>query len=259
MTRSVTSVLDEHGLAAALDHAVVRSSLLFTALDDAEAADTLLALRPVRMTRKEVLFRQSEPATTLWVISAGKVKITRAGTHDRETLLAVLGPGDVFGEACVLEPSLRTCTATAMSDGTLGALDAADLNHLLTVNRHLTGQLLRLIAGRLRRANEVRAELACADVAARVASALLHLAERFGVQTDTGTRVPHELTQDELAQLVGASREAVNKALSNFSTRGWLRSDHHGVVLVDLARLRQRAGRSGCPPRRPTGGAATAS
>jgi CRP/FNR family transcriptional regulator len=248
VTTNAVTLVNERDATAALDPAVVRACLLFTALDDAGAADALATLHPVR---------QGEPATTLWVISTGKVKITRTGTHDRETVLAVLGPGDVFGETCVLEPCQRTCTATAMTDGVLGALDVPDLDDLLTVNRHLAGQLLRLIAGRLRRANEVRTELVCADVAARVASALLHLAERFGLHTDTGTRVPHELTQDELAQLVGASREAVNKALSNFTTRGWLRADRHGVVLVDVARLHQRAGRTGCPPREPTGGDST--
>jgi CRP-like cAMP-binding protein len=74
-----------------------------------------------------------------------------------------------------------------------------------------------------------------------VAKALLDLSTRFGRPTDDGILVAHELTQEELAQLVGASRETVNKALADFATRGWLRLEARSVVLLDVERLRRRA------------------
>jgi CRP/FNR family transcriptional regulator len=85
------------------------------------------------------------------------------------------------------------------------------------------------------------ADLVFTDVPGRVAKALLSLAERFGETDPDGVRVHHDLTQEELAQLVGASRETVNKALSDFAGRGWLRVDARAVVLLDLERLRRRA------------------
>ena len=85
------------------------------------------------------------------------------------------------------------------------------------------------------------ADLIFTDVPGRVAKALLDLSERFGVETAAGVVVDHGLTQEELAQLVGASRETVNKALADFANRGWLQLEQRQVTLVDLERLTRRS------------------
>jgi len=85
-------------------------------------------------------------------------------------------------------------------------------------------------------------DLVLRDVPGRVAKALLDLAARFGVPAEDGLRVTHDLTQEELAQLVGASRETVNKALADFAARGFLRLEGRAVVILDVARLTRRAG-----------------
>ena len=103
--------------------------------------------------------------------------------------------------------------------------------------------LLAQIAGRLRKANDVNADLVFSDVPGRVAKALLDLADRFGRTADDGVHVHHDLTQEELAQLVGASRETVNKALADFASRGWLRLEPRSVVIMDVERLQRRARR----------------
>src|SRR5660397_155900 len=90
---------------------------------------------------------------------------------------------------------------------------------------------------RLRRTNEALADLVFSDVPGRVAKALLDLSTRFGERVDDGLRVAHDLTQEELAQLVGASRETVNKALADFAARGWVRREGRAVVLLDADRL----------------------
>jgi len=102
-------------------------------------------------------------------------------------------------------------------------------------------QLLAALARRLRRTNEAMADLIFSDVPGRVAKQLLDLARRFGVETPDGLRVAHDLTQEELAQLVGASRETVNRALADFASRGWLRLEPRSVVLMDIERLARRA------------------
>jgi CRP/FNR family cyclic AMP-dependent transcriptional regulator len=101
--------------------------------------------------------------------------------------------------------------------------------------------LLTQLAGRLRKANDVVADLVFSDVPGRVAKALLDLANRFGRTADDGVHVHHDLTQEELAQLVGASRETVNKALADFASRGWLRLEPRSVVIMDVERLSRRA------------------
>ena len=127
--------------------------------------------------------------------------------------------------------------------------------YLLTGDHHLAEDLLRWLegrpvvargllaqlAGRLRKANAVVADLVFSDVPGRVAKALLDLADRFGRTADDGVHVHHDLTQEELAQLVGASRETVNKALADFASRGWLRLEPRSVVIMEVDRLRRRA------------------
>jgi CRP-like cAMP-binding protein len=111
----------------------------------------------------------------------------------------------------------------------------------LTGRPEVASQLLRALAQRLRRTNESLADLVFSDVPGRVAKALLDLAKRFGTAAPDGVHVTHDLTQEELAQLVGASRETVNKALSDFQARGWIRSEAKAVVLLDVERLNRRA------------------
>ena len=101
--------------------------------------------------------------------------------------------------------------------------------------------LLAALAQRLRRTNENLADLVFTDVPGRVAKALLDLSARFGRPVEEGVLVAHDLTQEELAQLVGASRETVNKALADFATRGWLRLEARAVLLLDVERLQRRA------------------
>ena len=99
---------------------------------------------------------------------------------------------------------------------------------------------MKRLARRLRRTNEVLADLVFADVPGRVAKAIMDLGERFGTKKDDGLHVNHELTQEELAQLVGASRETVNKALADFAGRGWVRLEPRAVVVLDYERLSKR-------------------
>lgn len=101
--------------------------------------------------------------------------------------------------------------------------------------------MLEMLAQRLRRTSSTSADLVFIDVPARVAKALLDLAARFGVQRPDGLHLRHDLTQEELAQLVGASRETVNKALSDFVTRGWLQISAKSVLITDPGRLRARS------------------
>jgi CRP-like cAMP-binding protein len=195
----------------------------------------------VEVPRGEAIFHEGDPGDRLYVIVEGKIKLGRASGDGRENLLAILGPGEMFGELSLFDPGPRTATATAVTDTTLIGMGHADLEPWLSGRPEVAGQLLRALAQRLRRTNEAMADLVFSDVPGRVAKALLDLAKRFGVEGDEGLRVTHDLTQEELAQLVGASRETVNKALADFQQRGWLRHEARAVVLLDVDRLQRRA------------------
>lgn len=221
--------------------AILRQAPLFRELDD-EAFEALSSsMGEVTLERGSVLFHEGDSGDQLYVVIDGKVKMGRHGASGRENLLAVLGPGQMFGELSVFDPGPRSATATAVTPCTLRMLEHADLTRWLAGRPEVAQGLLGQLAGRLRRANDVVSDLVFSDVPGRVAKALLDLASRFGERTDHGLVVHHELTQEELAQLVGASRETVNKALADFATRGWMRLEPRSVTILDIERVRRRA------------------
>ncbi len=220
---------------------VLRQTPLFRSLDD-EAANALrAAMQELRVRRGEVLFHEGDAGDRLYVVTDGKVKLGRTSSDGRENLLAILGPGQMFGELSLFDPGPRSATVTAVTDVRLLSLSHEELLSWLSGRPGVVRGLLSQLAGRLRRTNEVVADLVFSDVPGRVAKALLDLADRFGRSADDGIHVHHDLTQEELAQLVGASRETVNKALADFVNRGWLRLEPRSVVIMDVQRLRRRA------------------
>ncbi len=207
-----------------------------------EAADALAtSLQYSDYTRGEQVFTEGEQGDTLFIVLTGKVKIGRRAADGRENMLSVMGPSDMFGELSLFDPGPRTATATVVTEARLAHLAHASLRPWITDRPEIAEQLLRVLARRLRRTNDALADLIFTDVPGRVAKALLGLSERFGTEEPEGVRVRHDLTQEELAQLVGASRETVNKALADFASRGWLRVDSRAVTILDADRLARRA------------------
>jgi CRP/FNR family transcriptional regulator len=220
---------------------VLRRAPLFDGLDDESARTLRRQTSEVKVSRGEHLFLEGQDGDRLYVVLDGKIKLTRAAPDGRENLLSVLGPGEMFGELSLFDPRPRTSTASAVTDATVAALAHDALRPWLLERPEVSMHMLRALARRLRRTNDVMADLVFTDVPGRVAKNLLDLADRFGEQERDGLHVHHDLTQEELAQLVGASRETVNKALADFAARGWLQISARSVLILDTERLRKRA------------------
>ncbi len=220
---------------------MLRETPLFSSLDEEATGSLRASMTETELERGEVLFNEGDSGDRLYVVLDGKIKLGRTSGDGRENLLAVLGPGQMFGELSLFDPGPRSATATAVTDSRLVSLGHAELQPWLVSRPDVARGLLFQLAHRLRRTNEVVADLVFSDVPGRVAKALLDLSTRFGRQADDGIHVHHDLTQEELAQLVGASRETVNKALADFANRGWLRLEPRSVVLVEPDRLRRRS------------------
>lgn len=189
----------------------------------------------------QVIFAQGDPGDRVYIIVTGKVKISLRGPGERENLRAIMGPADVFGELAVFDPGPRSCTATAITDVRAVWLNRATLHAWIARRPVIAEQLLRALNQRLRQTEDQLIELISSDVATRVARQLLLLAERFGTRDRDGLRVAHELSQDEMAQLVGADRVSVNKALGDFASRGWITLQGKGVLITDADGLAGRA------------------
>jgi CRP-like cAMP-binding protein len=214
---------------------------LFLALDPEGAAALRASLTERSVAKGEIIFQEGEPGDRMYVILEGKVKLGQSSNDGRESLLAILGPGEMFGELSLFDPGQRTSTATALTDAVILALSNEQLRPWLAGRPEVAAALLQALARRLRRTNEAMADLVFSDVPGRVAKALMDLGEKFGEVTAEGLMVTHDMTQEELAQLVGASRETVNKALADFAQRGWIRLESRQVMILDIERLGRRA------------------
>jgi CRP-like cAMP-binding protein len=195
----------------------------------------------VKIAKGSILFKEGDDGEHLYIIIDGKLKLGTSSGDGRENLLSILGPGEMFGELSLFDPGPRTSTATAVTDAKLLSLSHEKVIPWLKQNPEVSLQLLTRLSQRLRRTNEAVGDLVFSDVPGRVAKALIDLGDRFGKTTPEGLLVNHDLTQEELAQLVGASRETVNKALADFAGRGWLKLDGRSVLITDVDRLSKRS------------------
>jgi CRP/FNR family cyclic AMP-dependent transcriptional regulator len=163
------------------------------------------------------LFLEGESCATVVIVVSGRVKVFSLTEHGEEILLAVRGPGALLGELSAVDGYLR-------SHGAAGIV------------------LLQMVTARLRDSDRKRVEFAAYDIAARVARRLVELADRFGEPDEQGVRISVALSQDELAGWVGASREAVAKALRVLRSRGFVSTGRRTMTVLDIDGLRRRAG-----------------
>jgi CRP/FNR family transcriptional regulator, cyclic AMP receptor protein len=227
-TQQAAMVLAQVGILQGLDGSVI------TALAN--------QLRLSNIRRGEVIYRQHEAADGLHVIITGKVKVCCRAADGREKLLEIRGPADLLGAVSVLDPGPRTATATALTEVCTATADGDTLYRWMHEQPLIAERLMKLLAARLRRASVHLLDAAYDDVPGRVAKELLHLAQRFGTQQGESWHVRHDLTQTEMAQLVGTTRESVNKALCDFAHRGWITTHGKLTLIHHPERLAHRAG-----------------
>jgi CRP-like cAMP-binding protein len=222
------------------DHILARAGL-FQGVERSAVIALTRQLRPVDFPRGHVIFAEGEPGDRLYIIISGKVKIGRRYADGRENLLTIMGPSDMFGELSIFDPGPRTSTATTITEVRAASMDRDALRAWIAYRPEIAERLLRVLARRLRRTNSNLTDLIFIDVSGRVAKRLLGLAQRFGTREGGVMRLTHDLTQEELAQLVGATRETVNKALADFADRGWIQLEGKSLLICDSERLTMRA------------------
>jgi CRP/FNR family transcriptional regulator len=208
-----------------------------------EGALATIAERAIhrRYRRGSVIFVQGEQGERCFAIIDGAVKISAYHSDGREAVIAVLGSGDVFGELSLFDRAPRSADATAIEDTQLLSLDAQALTDAIRDHPELGLALLRVLGRRLRHANEALQDIAFFDVPGRVAHRLADLAEAHGVVAEEGILIDISLSQESLAQMVGATRESVNKALAMLRRRGLVDRVGRRYFVTDVERLRKLA------------------
>lgn len=213
-------------------------------LDQAE--ELMSHLRQATFDKGDYIFREGDTDHRMYILEYGKVKLTRRSEDDRVQLLSIHTYGEVLGEIPVFDPhgGPRTASAIAMTNNTRVLwLEHDALFAWLDIHPRVAIDMLQVLANRMRANNERISDLVFMDVPARLAKTLLNLASRFGEPVEAGLKVPHDLTQEEMAQLVGSSRETVNKALMDFANRGWIAREGHSIIIYQPGMLIRRSQR----------------
>ena len=186
-----------------------------------------------------LIFAQGSPGRSMMAVLSGSIRISTTSPHGREVVLAILSAGEIFGEMALLDGGERTADATAMSDCELLVIDQRDFIPFLRGRNDLCIAFLRLLSQRLRRTDELVEAAMFERLEGRLAKTLVELAS--GGRSDNGTKLRPELkvSQQELSEIVGASREKVNKQLRLWERAGVLELGKRRVLICDLNALEE--------------------
>lgn len=210
----------------------------FGGLEPAALVRLAASMRARRFRRGEVIFHIGDPGDALFVIVSGDVKISLPSETGDEAILATLRPGDVFGELALLDGAPRSASATAIGATETVVLPRDRFRELLATEAGFRDALLASIAGELRRLTHHVEELHFLDITGRLAARLVRLAEEGGTRLPDGAiQLRANLTQADLAAMVGCTRQSVNKLLGQFTDHGLVRLERDGIVISDLAGL----------------------
>ncbi|KAB5606884.1 Crp/Fnr family transcriptional regulator [Bifidobacterium jacchi] len=219
---------------------------LFAQVSHEQAEELLPHLGHGIYDKGEYIFTQGDTDKRMFLLESGRVKLVRVSADQRAQLLSIHARGEIMGEIPAFDPEggPRTASAVSMVNGTSVAwLEHDALFDWLNRYPRVAVDMLQVLAHRMRLNNEHISDLVFMDVPARLAKTLLGLATRFGEPVEEGLRVPHDLTQEELAQLVGSSRETVNKALTDFANRGWIARQGRSIIIYQPGMLIRRSRR----------------
>lgn len=209
---------------------------LFSGIDRTELQRFADMTRERFYPRGSVILFENDPGDSLFVVRQGRVKVVLIGEDGREVILGVLGVSDHFGELSLIDDRPRSAHVIAMDDSHLLVLRREDFRKRVEASPAVAWALLSELSRRLRRADEKIGGLVLLDVPGRIARLLLDLADESG-----GSTIEKRLTHQTIAQMIGASRETVSRAMKDFQEANWVSIERRRITLADRPALEQRA------------------
>jgi CRP/FNR family transcriptional regulator, cyclic AMP receptor protein len=213
---------------------------IFAGLGDDDVQELMSVAKRRTFRSGDVIFHRDDPGQVLYVIKEGKVKICLTSSDGQEIALVVFGKGEYFGELALLDGFPRSADAIAVEKVECYTLQRSDFHNAIMKNPKIAIQVLEVLSKRLRNTDEKVEDLIFLDVYGRVAKKLLELAETHGTSVEDGIRINMRLTQQDLASMVGASRESVNKVIGYFTDKEFISTDKHHVTVHRLTDLKRR-------------------
>jgi CRP/FNR family transcriptional regulator, cyclic AMP receptor protein len=216
------------------DIELLARSELFSAFDEEALRALATASRRLAFERNFVVFEEDSEANELFVVRSGRIAVGRQSVDGRESLVALMEKGDLFGEMSLFDGGSRSASARALERSEVLGIPYGVVREALDARPQLLWEVVRLLADRLRSTDSALADAVFLDVTGRTAKRLLELAG-----DEDNFQLP--ITQEELAGLVGASRERVNKSIAAFIRLGWIEQLDRRYRIVQRDRLAQRA------------------
>jgi len=208
--------------------AVLRNDALFGQLD----TDTLTRLASYAHTKfvsaGTRIFEKGDPGTSLFAVLRGTVRISNQSADGKDAVLNMISAGGIFGEIALLDGQPRTADAFAAGDCELMQIDRRDFVPLLTQNPEIALKLIEILCGRIRHTSEQVEDMTFLDLPGRLAKTLLWLSAESGAPARKVS-----ITQREIGQIIGMSRESTNKQLREWEDKKWVRLERGGVVVLD--------------------------
>jgi CRP/FNR family cyclic AMP-dependent transcriptional regulator len=217
-----------------VDMSLLSATRLFDGIPPAAVASVAGGSTIRHLRRHDILFEEGDSASELFLVQAGRIAIANKSADGRESVVALMEPGDLFGEISLFDGLGRSAAARALEESTVLAVRYEDVRRMFDEDPTLLWRVVELLATRLRTTDEALADSVFLDVPGRTAKRLLELA-------GDGDQFQLPVTQEELAGMVGASRERVNKAISAFVRLGWLEQRERRYRIVDREQLTRRA------------------
>jgi CRP/FNR family transcriptional regulator, cyclic AMP receptor protein len=215
---------------------------VFRELDRDLLKELTALVRLRQFAPRETVVQQGGPGDGLFIIHTGYLKVTLSGPTGTSSTLGIMGPGEMFGELSLLDGGARSATVSAITRCDLGAIERQSFLWLFENRPNLGIALMEVVARRLRRLSERSEDLATLPVPTRLAKQLLHLADAHAIRLSHGRiRLAVPLSQRELGELVGATRESVNKTLRKWMQQGALDEESGYLIITDLDKLRRVA------------------
>jgi CRP-like cAMP-binding protein len=213
---------------------------LLQSLGDADLADLSVSIRVQRLREKQVLFRKGDEGTALYIIKKGKIKIVLPSKVGEEVILTIFSEGDFLGEMSLLDEKPRSADGVAMEESEVYVLNRTDFLSFLQKNENAIRCILSSLSGRLRKTDDLLEDTSFLGVSARLSKKLVELGREFGTHDKNVIRIGLRLTQQDLADLVGTTRESINKELKVLRGKGLVSTEGGYIHLLDLERLKRR-------------------
>jgi CRP/FNR family transcriptional regulator len=215
---------------------LIRRVPLFSTLADDEFSQ-LAHIFVARSYRKgQIIFLEEETGNYMYLVLSGKVKVSKAATAGKETILAIHRTGDFFGEMSLLDGKTSPATVSAMEDSKIISVSGADFHKYLLHNEKVMLQIINVLCSRLRQVWQTQS-LSSSTADARIRMGIYQLAKRHGIRDAHGTIIDLKITHQELAEMVGTSRETVTRVLAQLREKGIIEIDQRRMTLLDSEAL----------------------